>query len=139
MNRVVFEGKLTGDKKHGFTPGLHGLHIHAGEDITTCGNGTTHLMGHMQNVNGNAQHGHPTNTLPNRHPGDLGNIFVNRKGTGDVWITDTIVSLDRDHDYFIGGRGMVLHEKVDDFVTPDTGNAGFRVGCCIISDIMVIN
>jgi len=128
MDRVVFSGKLGGVEEDGFTSGLHGLHVHSGSDITDCST----LGGHMAVV-GNEVHGAPTDTPPDRHQGDLGNIRVNGKGVGDVWISDMVVSLDDSHANFIGGRGMVLHADEDDPDAQPTGNAGARVGCCIIT------
>lgn len=133
MDRVVFSGKLTGDAAFGFTPGMHGLHVHDGTDITTCST----LGGHMA-VEGGEMHGSPMDTPPNRHQGDIGNINVNGKGMGDVWISDMIVSLDSANANFIGGRGMVLHELIDQFDQQPTGAAGARVGCCIISNVVAV-
>ena len=30
------------------------------------------------------------------------------------------------------GHSLVVHEKVDDFVTQPTGNAGGRIGCAVL-------
>jgi len=133
VDRVVFKGKLGGQVDFGFTEGEHGLHVHHGTDITTCSS----LAGHMS-IGGDEEHGSPRDTPPDRHQGDLGNIRVNAKGVGDVWITDTVVSLDSAHANFIGGRGMVLHALPDQFDQQPTGAAGARVGCCIIENVTAV-
>jgi Cu/Zn superoxide dismutase len=129
VDRVVFKGKLGGDEAFGFTAGLHGLHIHNGGDLT---NSCADSGGHMA-VTGNEVHGAPSDTPPDRHQGDLGNMRINAKGMGDVWVTDTVVSLDSGNANFIGGRAMVLHAGEDDPEAQPTGAAGARVGCCLIT------
>lgn len=79
-------------------------------------------------------HGHPGDN--NRHVGDLGNIAFNENRVATIDFTDGLISLIGPHS--ILGRGVVLHEKADDFGRsshPDskkTGNAGGRVACGVI-------
>ena len=50
----------------------------------------------------------------------------------DIEIFDSVISLDRNKESYIGGRALVLHELPDDF-TGASGNAGSRLGCCVIN------
>ena len=50
----------------------------------------------------------------------------------DIEIFDSVISLDRSKESYIGGRALVLHELPDDF-TGASGNAGSRLGCCVIN------
>jgi len=130
--RVVFEGSIRGGSEN-FVDGLHGLHVHQGDDISSCGS----LGGHFA-VSPNAIHGRPSWMEPERHAGDLGNIRVSQ-GQSQVRMVDQIVSLDTNSAFSIAGRGMVLHALVDDFNptrdSSSTGAAGARVGCCLIEAV----
>ena len=77
-------------------------------------------------------HGAPTATDA-RHAGDLGNIVV-AGGKAVVAVSDTVATLDS-----VLGRAIVVHQFKDDFglggnsTSLTTGNAGSRLGCCVIS------
>ena len=71
-------------------------------------------------------------TLYFRHFGDLGNIWRDESGVMDIEIFDSVISLDKSKESYIGGRALVLHELPDDF-TGASGNAGSRLGCCVIN------
>lgn len=79
-------------------------------------------------------HGHPND--PIRHVGDLGNVQFNEEGISNIDFVDSKLALRGPHG--IIGRGLVLHERGDDFGRtshPDsrtTGNAGGRVACGVI-------
>lgn len=80
------------------------------------------------------QHGGPRD--PHRHAGDLGNVEAGEDGTVKLQIIDELISLTGPLN--IAGRGIVVHEKEDDFGrggNPEslkTGNAGGRLACGII-------
>ena len=107
----------------GLAPGDHGFHIHEfgvwSEDGLAAGGhyNPTHEM-------------HAGIDTPKRHIGDLGNITANANGNATVDLDDPSLS-------FYGptsiiGRGLVVHEKADDFKTQPTGNAGGRVAVGVI-------
>jgi len=108
----------------GLKPGPHGFHIHekgdcSAPDFASAG-------GHF---NPNAKpHGDHTN--PEKHIGDMGNIIADAKGKANLTLELTGAS--------IGGamgileKGVIVHEKADDFKTQPTGNAGGRVACGVI-------
>ena len=98
------------------------VHIHEHGD---CGNA------------GNDAHGHwnPTNSKHGKwgsaeyHLGDIGNVKLDASGKGslkletDKWSVGTGATND------VSGKGIIVHDGVDDYVTQPTGNAGSRIGC----------
>jgi len=87
---------------------------------------------------GTGKHGGPKSDPAERHMGDLGNIFVSQKGTAEVWINDMMgLSLNETDTHYVGGRGIVIHELVDQFNVQPTGAAASRVGCCWIENVKV--
>jgi superoxide dismutase, Cu-Zn family len=102
----------------GLTPGEHGFHIHEfgvwSEDGMASG-------GHFNP----AKEPHAGPEKPKRHVGDLGNITANANGNATL-------DLDVHGPHSIIGRGLVVHEKVDDLKTQPTGNAGGRLAVGVI-------
>ena len=107
----------------GLTPGEHGFHIHEfgvwSEDGMASG-------GHFNPAK--APHASPESSP--RHVGDLGNITANASGHATLDLDDTILSFHGPHS--IIGRGLVVHEKIDDLKTQPTGNAGGRLAVGVI-------
>jgi len=138
MDRLVIKGKLTGKADYGFTANhAHGFHIH--HNLTDVGASCGDLGGHMDTA-GTGMHGGPKSDPAERHMGDLGNIFVSQKGTAEVWINDMMgLSLNETDTHFVGGRGIVIHELVDQFDQQPTGAAASRVGCCWIENVKDAN
>lgn len=61
--------------------------------------------------------------------GDVGNLKVGQDGKGELTFTTdkwTLGTGDAKTDVL--GHAIVIHEKVDDFKTQPTGNAGNRIG-----------
>ena len=107
----------------GVPAGKHAMHIHQYGD---CGDGGHAAGGHYNPDK--VTHGFlPKDGLTKAHPGDLGNIDVGEDGKGSLSLVLPGVGLSGGK-YSVGGRAIVLHEKVDDFGQP-TGNAGGRIGC----------
>jgi superoxide dismutase, Cu-Zn family len=107
----------------GLTPGEHGFHIHEfgvwSEDGMASG-------GHFNP----AKEPHAGPKIPKRHVGDLGNIMANANGNATLDLDDHALSFHGPHS--IIGRGLVVHEKVDDLKTQPTGNAGGRLAVGVI-------
>jgi Cu-Zn family superoxide dismutase len=61
----------------------------------------------------------------------MGNITIAENGSGAVEMVIPKVTL-TDSKFTVGGRGVILHEKADDFGQP-VGNAGGRIGCGVIT------
>lgn len=125
--RVTFTPDGKGIHVHaeisGLTPGEHGFHIHEfgvwSEDGLASG-------GHFNPSK--APHASPES--PKRHVGDLGNITANANGNATYDLDDATLSFHGPHS--IIGRGLVVHEKVDDLKTQPTGNAGGRLAVGVI-------
>jgi len=122
---VIISGSITGldaGKERGF-------HVHQSGDLT---NGCTSAGSHY-NPAGNT-HGAPTDK--NRHAGDLGNVKTDSKGTVNLSIEDSVISLNGVRS--IIGRSVVIHAGTDDLgkggndESLKTGNAGGRAACGVI-------
>ncbi len=107
----------------GLTPGEHGFHIHEfgvwSEDGMATG-------GHFNP----AKEPHAGPEVSKRHVGDLGNLTANANGNATLELDDHQLSFHGAHS--IIGRGLVVHEKVDDLKTQPTGNAGGRLAVGVI-------
>ena len=111
---VLVEATVSGlapDSKHGF-------HIHEFGDISSEDGSS--LGGHFNP--GGKPHGAPD--AAERHAGDLGNIQADANGTATV--KAVFKGLEIHGKDSILSRGVVVHEKPDDFGQP-TGNAGGRI------------
>lgn len=101
----------------GLTPGKHGFHVHEfgvySDDGKAAGG---HFNPHHE------KHAAPEESK--RHVGDLGNITANANGNATLDIEDSHLAFHGPNS--IIGRGVVVHEKADDFGQP-VGNAGGRV------------
>jgi len=116
---VTLEAKITGLKT-----GVHAIHIHEKADCS-AGDATS-AGGHWNPTHvkhgkwGDAEH----------HKGDIGNFTANDKGEATVtFTTDQWCIGCGDPNKDILNKGLIVHDKADDFVTQPTGNAGGRVAC----------
>ncbi|ELU01864.1 hypothetical protein CAPTEDRAFT_100118 [Capitella teleta] len=138
---IRFEQDITGGATSitgsvsGFTTGdgsKHGFHVHA---VGNLGNRCSDATGHYNPFDKN--HGAPD--ASERHVGDLGNIVENANGVADISMDDSLVSLVGE--YTVIGRSIVVHAGEDDLGlggdsgSLTTGNAGARLGCCIIQEV----
>ena len=108
----------------GLPQGTHGFHVHefgdcSAPDFTSAG---SHF-----NPTGDP---HGARTDAKRHVGDMGNLDAGASGTVMLDYTDTHLRFEGDRS--ILGRGVIVHEKADDFKTQPTGNAGGRLACGVI-------
>jgi Cu-Zn family superoxide dismutase len=108
----------------GAPDGDHGFHIHEKGDCSAPD--ATSAGGHFNP--GHMDHGAPD--APAHHAGDFGNIKV-EKGMAHAVIKMSGITLGEGETSIIG-KGVILHEKVDDFKTQPTGNAGARIACGVI-------
>lgn len=126
---VTFEAvaggvKVTADVE-GLTPGDHGFHVHEKGDCSAPD--ATSAGGHF-NPGG---HPHAAPDAAQRHVGDLGNLTAGADGKASKSFVVQGVSLGDDAASIVG-KGLIVHEKADDFSTQPTGNAGGRVACAVI-------
>ncbi len=106
----------------GLTEGMHAVHIHEKGDCSAPD--ALSAGGHFNPTN--EKHGAPTD--PEHHAGDFGNMRVGADGKGTLEIEPKTLTVAPGPNSVVG-RAIVIHEKVDDFVTQPAGNAGARVGC----------
>jgi Cu-Zn family superoxide dismutase len=107
----------------GLPPGKHGFHVHEFGDASSADGMAAggHFNPH------NKEHGSPT--APNRHVGDLGNVEADSAGHATFDLVDPAMSFSGATS--ILGRGVVIHQKADDFRQPD-GEAGSRLAVGVI-------
>jgi superoxide dismutase, Cu-Zn family len=110
----------------GLTPGEHGFHVHEYGVWSPDGK----AAGSHFNPTG-AMHGE--REASKRHIGDLGNIKANENGNAGIDLVDSQLTFHGPHS--IIGRGLVVHEKADDYGQP-VGNAGGRVAVGVIGVAM---
>jgi Cu-Zn family superoxide dismutase len=120
--KVTFVAKLAG-----LTPGAHAIHIHEKSDCSAA--------------DGSSAGGHWNPTFKKHgkwevgeyHKGDIGNFTADEKGNGTITLsTDEWCIGCGDTTKDIIGKGIIVHQGTDDFVTQPTGNAGGRVACSAI-------
>jgi len=116
---VHVQGMITG-----LTAGAHGFHVHEYGD---CSAPDFSSAGEHFNPT-RAPHGARTDAR--RHVGDLGNVEAGASGTVAIDYTDPQLRFEGDRS--ILGRGVIVHEKADDFKTQPTGDAGGRLACGVI-------
>lgn len=122
---IRIEGEL-----HGLEPSrAHGLHIH---ENATCGDpadGFRAAGGHY------APEGHPHGAPEGlHHAGDLGNVLADDDGIAMVVITTD--ALDTAGRHSVLPRTVVLHAGSDDLHTQPGGDAGERLACGEIRQVM---
>ena len=120
--KVTFEAKLSG-----LTPGIHAIHIHEKSDCTAA--------------DGSSAGGHWNPTFKKHgkwgvgeyHRGDIGNFIADEQGNGTITMTtDEWTIGGEDATKNILGKGLIVHQGADDFVSQPAGNAGARVACSAI-------
>jgi Cu-Zn family superoxide dismutase len=114
-------------KVTGATEGEHAVHIHENGD---CSDPEGKKAGGHWNP---ATEAHGQWTKEHHHLGDVGNMKVGKDGKGEITLsTDkwTLASGDPKSD--VSGHAIIVHEKIDDFTTQPTGNAGSRIGCGVV-------
>ncbi|EIA07875.1 superoxide dismutase family protein [Flavobacterium frigoris] len=120
--KVTFVAKLAG-----LQPGIHAIHIHEKSDCSAA--------------DGSSAGGHWNPTFKKHgkwgigeyHKGDIGNFTADANGNGTITLTTdewNIGSGDPTKD--ILGKGLIVHQGADDFVSQPSGNAGARVACSAI-------
>lgn len=119
---VVLTAKLSGLK-----PGEHAIHIHEKADCSAA------------DASSAGGHWNPTFKKHGKwgvgeyHKGDIGNFTADEKGNGTIsFKTNEWCIGCGDATKDILGKGLIVHDKPDDFVTQPTGNAGARVACSAI-------
>jgi Cu-Zn family superoxide dismutase len=110
----------------GLTPGKHAFHVH---EFGDCSDEEKAMSAGGHFNPDKHQHGEQSAEADKRHVGDLGNIEADENGKVELNIKDKLIKLHGPHS--IIGRGLIVHEKPDDYSQP-VGNAGGRVACAVI-------
>ncbi|MCK0157126.1 superoxide dismutase family protein [Cellulophaga sp. F20128] len=109
----------------GLTPGEHAMHLHEKADCSS------------DDAKSTGGHWNPEDKLHGKwgdengyHSGDIGNLTADSDGNATMTMeTDLWAIGGDDENKNIMGRGIIVHEKADDFTTQPTGAAGGRVAC----------
>ena len=108
--------------------GTHAIHIHEKADCSS--------------EDGKSSGGHWNPTFENHgawgskdgyHKGDIGNFTADENGNGTITLTTNEWCIGcGDPTKDVLGKGLIVHQGADDFVTQPTGNSGARVACSAI-------
>ena len=111
----------------GLPPGSHGIHLHTSG--TCAAPGFASAGGHL-NPHGK-QHG--TANPAGSHLGDLPNLVVGSRGTGDVTakLRDSRAAAMAEL-FDADGTAIVIHADPDDYRTDPSGNSGTRIACAVL-------
>ena len=111
----------------GLKPGIHAIHIHEKSDCSAA--------------DGSSAGGHWNPTFKKHgklgegeaHKGDIGNFTTDESGNGKISITTDEWCIGcGDETKDILGKGLIVHQDADDYVSQPAGNAGARVACSAI-------
>jgi Cu-Zn family superoxide dismutase len=120
--KVTFEAKIAG-----LQPGVHAIHIHEKSDCSAA--------------DGSSAGGHWNPTFKKHgkwgegecHKGDIGNFTADENGNGTITLTTEEWCIGcGDPTKDVLGKGLIVHQGADDFITQPTGNSGARVACSAI-------
>tara|TARA_R110002051_G_scaffold91370_2_gene160733 strand:- start:52033 stop:52620 length:588 start_codon:yes stop_codon:yes gene_type:complete len=118
--KVTMTAMLTG-----LTEGEHAIHIHQTADCSSADGSST--GGHWNPTN--EPHGKWLAT-EGYHKGDIGNFTAKSDGTATVeFSTDQWCIGCDDENKNIVGKGLIVHQGLDDFTSQPSGAAGARVSC----------
>lgn len=120
--KVTFTANLSG-----LQPGVHAIHLHEKSDCSA--------------PDGSSAGGHWNPTFKKHgkwesgeyHKGDIGNFTADANGNGTITLTTDEWCIGcGDSTKDILGKGLIVHQGPDDFVSQPAGNAGARVACSAV-------
>lgn len=98
-----------------------------------------HEIGDCESLDGLSagSHWNPTNEehgkwgVPPFHSGDIGNLLINKDGSGTLVVEDFFKrwSISNPGKSNIIGRAIIIHSGADDMHSQPSGAAGSRIGC----------
>ena len=112
----------------GLKAGDHAYHVHEKGDCSAPD--ATSAGGHFNPSN----HKHGAPDAEEHHEGDFGNLTADKSGKATKTFTMKGITLAAGPTSIIG-KGFIIHDKIDDFKTQPTGNAGARVACGVIVEV----
>lgn len=109
--------------------GAHAFHIHE-KGVCNPADKFTSAGGHF-NVH-DKKHGYLVEGGP--HAGDMPNLVVADDGRLRANVFNAAVTLKDGPDSLFGpnGTALVIHDRVDDYKSQPTGNAGDRIACAVV-------
>lgn len=112
-------------KLSGLSEGEHAIHIHQTADCSAADGSST--GGHWNPTN--EPHG-KWGAAEGYHKGDIGNFTADADGNATVeFSTDEWCIGCDDENKNILGKGVIVHQGVDDYTSQPSGAAGARVSC----------
>lgn len=112
-------------KLSGLSEGEHAIHIHQTADCSAADGSST--GGHWNPTN--EPHG-KWGATEGYHKGDIGNFTADADGNATVeFSTDEWCIGCDDENKNILGKGVIVHQGVDDYTSQPSGAAGARVSC----------
>lgn len=109
----------------GLSEGEHAIHIHQTADCTAADGSSA--GGHWNPTN--EPHG-KWGASEGYHKGDIGNFNADAEGNAKVeFSTDEWCIGCDDENKNILGKGVIVHQGVDDYTSQPSGDAGARVSC----------
>ena len=112
-------------KLSGLSEGEHAIHIHQTADCSAADGSST--GGHWNPTN--EPHG-KWGASEGYHKGDIGNFTADAEGNATVeFSTDEWCIGCEDENKNILGKGVIVHQGVDDYTSQPSGAAGARVSC----------
>jgi Cu-Zn family superoxide dismutase len=109
----------------GLSEGEHAIHIHQTADCSAADGSST--GGHWNPTN--EPHG-KWGATEGYHKGDIGNFTADAEGNAKVeFSTDEWCIGCDDENKNILGKGVIVHQGVDDYTSQPSGAAGARVSC----------
>ncbi|MGS2741137.1 superoxide dismutase family protein [Sinomicrobium sp. M5D2P17] len=109
----------------GLEPGEHAIHLHEKADCSAADGTST--GGHW---NPTFQKHGKWGDAEGYHKGDIGNFKADEEGNGSITFSTDEWCIDcNDDTKNIVGKGVIVHQGVDDFTTQPTGDAGGRISC----------
>lgn len=109
----------------GLSEGTHAIHIHQTADCSSADGKSS--GGHW---NSTAQPHGKWGVAEGYHKGDIGNFETDENGNGTIVKTtnEWCIGCD-DKTKNVVGKGIIVHQGVDDFTSQPSGAAGARVAC----------
>lgn len=112
-------------KLSGLTEGEHAIHIHQTADCSSADGKST--GGHWNPTN--EPHG-KWDATEGYHKGDIGNFTADAEGNATVeFSTEEWCIGCNDENMNILGKGVIVHQGIDDYTSQPSGAAGARVSC----------
>ncbi|SFW54093.1 superoxide dismutase, Cu-Zn family [Sinomicrobium oceani] len=120
------DGKVTMTATfEGMEPGEHAIHLHEKADCSAPDGTST--GGHWNPTF--EKHG-KWGDAEGYHKGDIGNFKADKDGKGSITFSTDEWCIDcDDNTKNIVGKGVIVHQGVDDFTSQPSGDAGARISC----------